>query len=212
MKSCLIIHNSRGLTLVELMVVLVLSLMLMGAVYMTFQLQHNSGQAQTQVVATQQDIRAAMDVIAMDIMHAGLSRNPSNSIQGIPTGTSGADTLQVQMDFNGDGAVSASGEDIIYRLSDGNLERVDVNAGVTQVIARNVTVLAFQYLGRTKANTTQQIDPGAGTLSQAQARAVRFIDVTITKQGERADPQTGNAVQRTLSRWVCRRNGTIDEL
>lgn len=212
MKSYLSIQNNKGLTLIELMIVLVLSLLLMGAVYMTFQLQHNSGQAQTQVAATQQDIRAAMDIIAMDIMHAGLSRDPSGSIQGIPTGTSNTNTLQLQMDFNNDSAVTTGGEDIIYQLNNGNLERVDVNAGVTQVIARNVTVLTFQYLGRTTANTTQQIDPGAGTLSQAQARAVRFIEVTITKQGEQVDPQTGNPVQRTLSRWICRRNGTIDEI
>ena len=32
--------NNKGLTLVELMVVMVLSLLLMAAVYMTYQLQH----------------------------------------------------------------------------------------------------------------------------------------------------------------------------
>lgn len=204
--------NCKGLTLIELMIVLVLSVLLMGAVYLTFQLQHNSGQAQTQVAATQQDIRAAMDVIAMDIMHAGLSQDPSGSIQGIPTGTSNSDTLQLQMDFNHDGVATNADELVTYQLNNGNLERIDVNAGVTQIIARNVTLLTFQYLGRTKTNTTQQIDPGAGTLSQAQARSVRFIEVTITKEGAGVDPQTGNAVQRTLSRWVCRRNGAIDEL
>ncbi|HPJ94590.1 MAG TPA: prepilin-type N-terminal cleavage/methylation domain-containing protein [Deltaproteobacteria bacterium] len=212
MKRLMVLANSKGLTLIELMIVLVLSLLLMGAVFMTFQLQHNSSRAQTQVAATQQDLRAAMDVIAMDIMHAGLCQNPSSSIQGIPTGTSGTNTLQLQMDYNDDGATTGTGELVTYRLNNGNLERVDVNAGVTQVIARNVTVLTFQYLGRTKSNSTQQIDPGGGTLSQAQAKAVRFIDVTITKEGEQVDSQTGNAVQRTLSRWVCRRNGAIDEL
>jgi len=212
MKRFQALTNCEGLTLIELMIVLVLSLLLMGTVYMTFQLQHNSGQAQTQVAATQQDIRAAMDVIAMDIMHAGLSRDPSGNIQGIPTGTSGTSTLQLQMDYTNDGVTTGTDELVTYRLNNGNLERIDVNAGVTQILARNVTLLSFQYLGRTKTNTTQQIDPGAGTLSQAQARAVRFIEVTVTKEGDTVDPQTGNAIERTLSRWVCRRNGTIDEI
>jgi len=211
MKYCSPLLNEKGLTLIELMIVLVLSLLLMGAVYMTFQLQHNSSQAQTQVAATQQDIRAAMDTIAMDIMHAGLSRDPSVDIQGIPTGTSGADALQLQMDLDNDGATASADELITYQLNNDNLERIDVNAGVTQILARNVTVLGFSYLGRTDDNNVQDIDPGAGTLTQAEARAVRFVEVTITKQGERVDPQTGNPVARTLSRWVCRRNGAIDE-
>ena len=212
MKYCSPLLNEKGLTLIELMIVLVLSLLLMGAVYMTFQLQHNSSQAQTQVAATQQDIRAAMDTIAMDIMHAGLSRDPSVDIQGIPTGTSGADALQLQMDLDNDGATASADELITYQLNNDNLERIDVNAGVTQILARNVTVLGFSYLGRTDDNNVQDIDPGAGTLTQAEARAVRFVEVTITKEGERVDPQTGNPVTRTLSRWVCRRNGDIDEL
>jgi Tfp pilus assembly protein PilW len=164
------------------------------------------------VAVTQQDVRAAMDVIAHDIMHAGLSQDPSGNIQGIPTATSGADTLQLQMDFDNDGATGSPSEVVIYRRNSNNLERVDVNAGVTQVLARNVTALSFRYMGRTDDDSTQAIDPGAGTLTQAQARAVRFIEVTMTKQGERVDQQTGNAVQRTLSRWVCRRNGEINEL
>lgn len=212
MKRFSMITNNRGLTLIELMIVLVLSLMLMGAVYLTFQLQHNSGRAQTQVAATQQDIRAAMDIIAMDIMHAGLSQDPATNIQGIPTGTSGSGTLQLQMDNDNDGVAASPDELVTYQLVNGNLERIDENAGVTQVLARNVTDLGFRYLGRTAGNSTQLIDPGAGTLSQTQARTVRFIEVTVTKRADQADPQTGNPVERSLSRWVCRRNGNIDTI
>jgi prepilin-type N-terminal cleavage/methylation domain-containing protein len=202
-----ILLDSRGLTLVELMIVLVLSLMLMAAVFMTFQLQHTSSKAQTEVVATQQDIRAAMDIIALDIMHAGLSQNPGVQILGIPGGTSGADTLQLVNDGTVDGVTR-----VIYRLNNGNLERV-LDIGVTQVIAHNVTSLAFEYRGTTPSKSTQDIVPAmGGTLTTDQAETVRFIRVTITKESGQVDAQTGQPVQRTLSRWVCRRNGVIEEI
>ncbi len=202
-----ILLDSRGLTLVELMIVLVLSLMLMAAVFMTFQLQHASSSAQTEVAATQQDIRAAMDIIAMDIMHAGLSQDPSVQILGIPGGTSGADTLRLENDGTVDGATR-----VIYRLNNGNLER-DLDIGVTQVIASNVTSLTFTYRGTTTAGGSQDIVPAmGGTLTEDQAKTVRFIRVAITKASEQVDAQTGRPVQRTLSRWVCRRNGDIDEI
>jgi prepilin-type N-terminal cleavage/methylation domain-containing protein len=202
-----ILLDNRGLTLVELMIVLVLSLMLMAAVFMTFQLQHTSSRAQTEVAATQQDIRAAMDIIALDIMHAGLSQDPSVQIPGIPGGTSGADTLRLENDGTVDGVTR-----VIYRLNNGNLER-DLNIGVTQVIASNVTSLTFAYRGTTTDGGSQDIVPAVGgTLTADQAEQVRFIRVAITKESAQVDAQTGQPVQRTLSRWVCRRNGDIDEI
>ena len=97
MKIIRPILNDTGVTLVELMIVLVLSLLLMAAVYLTYQLQHASGQSQTQVVATQQDLRAAMDIISVDIMNSGA--NPDYSVtklelQGI-VNTSGASSLSL---------------------------------------------------------------------------------------------------------------------
>ncbi|HOJ13193.1 MAG TPA: prepilin-type N-terminal cleavage/methylation domain-containing protein [Deltaproteobacteria bacterium] len=213
MRDMRCLSNESGVTLVELMVVLVLSMLLMGAVYMTFQLQHSSARAQTDVSAVQNDIRVAIDIVALDIMHAGLSTNPSRRIPGIPGGTSGAHTLTLQMDVDQDGALTSAGEIIVYSLdADGNLVRNDPNAGVTHVVANGVTALEFRYRGVTSAGVIQDIDPGAGTLDDAQAGAVRLVNVTITKQADRVDSQTGNPIQRTLSRWIARRNGAIEAL
>ncbi len=213
MRMVSYISDTKGLTLVELMIVLVLSILLMGAVYMTFQLQHSSSRSQMEVSAVQNDIRVAIDIMAVDVMHAGLSRNPSTSIQGIPGGTSGVSTLRLQMDTNDDGVVTSPGEVIAYELdAEGNLVRNDVNAGVLQVIASNVTKLEFGYRGTTRDGLTQDIDPGGGTLDNTQARAVRFVNISVTMRGEREDAQTHAPIQRTLSRWVCRRNGVIDAL
>jgi Tfp pilus assembly protein PilW len=208
---CMVI-NAKGMTLVELMIVLVLSIFLMGAVYMTFQLQHRSAQSQTEVADLQNDIRVVLDIIALDIMHAGLSRNASHPIQGIPADTSGAGTLALQMDLDNDGATNSPGELVIYSLDNNNLLRDDARAGVIQVIASNVTALNFQYMGLSADGLTQAINPGAGTLDDTQADSVKSVNVTVSMQSEKADNMTGSFVQRTLSKWVARRNGVIQEL
>ncbi len=221
MKIIRPILNDTGLTLVELMIVLVLSLLLMAAVYLTYQLQHASGQSQTQVVATQQDLRAAMDIISIDIMNSGANPDypvTKQQLQGIanttkPTNgvinTSGASSLELVMDLNDNGTTNGAndiGEDVIYSLPGTSLTltRTCVNPGgnITQVIANNVTQLAFTYLD----SQYTPIVP-AGTLTDAQAQSVKFIQVAITKNSDQVDPQTHQPVTRHLERTVCKRNG-----
>jgi prepilin-type N-terminal cleavage/methylation domain-containing protein len=208
MKTISIIRNNRGLTLVELMIVLVLSLMLMAAVFMTYQLQSGSGQGELRRAAIQQDLRAMMEGITLDIMHAGLEPNSEGTIQGIPGGISSRNTLRVVMDLNADritsNAVSDAEEVITYSLNGTNLQRISNNSGITRIIGNNVAALTFLYRDSAYLDITPA---GNGTLSLAVAESVRYIEVTITVQDEHNDPQTGQAIQRTLTRTVCRRNG-----
>lgn len=57
MSICRFFQDNRGLTLIELMIVLALSLVLMGAVYLAFHAQQVSGNEQQQVASVQQDLR-----------------------------------------------------------------------------------------------------------------------------------------------------------
>ncbi|MCE5276230.1 MAG: prepilin-type N-terminal cleavage/methylation domain-containing protein, partial [Syntrophaceae bacterium] len=182
------IRNEKGLTLVELMIVMVLSLLLMAAVYYTYLLQNKSGQVQFQVAATQQDLRAVMEMISLDVQHAGMDPTFTNSIQGIVPVDSGLTALRMRMDLlplptsttpMGDGLTTATNEDITYRLIGNNLQRVDNNGGITQVLAHNVTNLNFIYRGRQVDGTIYDINPtGAGnTLTSDEADAVRYVRI-----------------------------------
>ena len=68
-----VLIDDRGLTLVELMIVLVLSSVLMLAVFLSYQTQTRTGLGQYQVAAMQQDLRAVTDIIENDIRTAGRS-------------------------------------------------------------------------------------------------------------------------------------------
>jgi prepilin-type N-terminal cleavage/methylation domain-containing protein len=213
---CYLISNKNGLTLVELMIVMVLSLLLMTAVYMAYQVQNSTSQVQHQVSALQQDLRAVMDIISMDIRHAGADPDFGFSIQGIPGDTSGDRFIRITMDLNSDKDSNDANENIGYRLNDANLERIDYNLNATQSIAQNVAALGFTYRGRLTDGTIYEIIPSGSanfpdqpgnTLNSTQADAVRYIDISVRIDTQDIDPDTGIPIARTLTRRVCRRNG-----
>lgn len=63
--------KSRGFTLIELLVALVLSFILIGAIYGAFTSQHRSYTVQDQVAEAQQNVRMAMNILLRDIRMAG---------------------------------------------------------------------------------------------------------------------------------------------
>jgi len=67
--------TDRGFTLVELMVAMAISLVVMGAIFLTFKSQQDSYIIQDQITATQQNLRAAMYILTRDIQMAGYYTN-----------------------------------------------------------------------------------------------------------------------------------------
>ncbi|HDP25263.1 MAG TPA: prepilin-type N-terminal cleavage/methylation domain-containing protein [Deltaproteobacteria bacterium] len=210
-----VVASNNGLTLIELMIVLVLSLLLMSAVYLAYQIQHKTSRVQFQVTQVQQDLRAVMEIITTDIRHAGVDPTFTQSIVGIPSNESGSNFLRIAMDIDEDGSISAPGEDISYRLNGTNLERFDHISNTLQVLAQNVTMFALSYFGETGTGTIYQIVPTGSTnppfepgntLSASEASEVRFIEVRLDMRTAQVDPDTGNFLDRTLTRRVCRRN------
>ncbi len=67
--------RNQGFTLIELLVAMVISLVVMGAIYGTFKSQQDSFVIQDQVTAMQQNLRAAMYTMSRDIQMAGYISN-----------------------------------------------------------------------------------------------------------------------------------------
>ena len=63
--------KAAGVTLIELMIVLVIAAVLVAGVYSLFITQHRSYAVQDQVAGAQQDARAALDIMGRDIRMAG---------------------------------------------------------------------------------------------------------------------------------------------
>ncbi|HOO36702.1 MAG TPA: prepilin-type N-terminal cleavage/methylation domain-containing protein [Deltaproteobacteria bacterium] len=203
MNTNKLLSDNRGLTLVELMVVLVLSLLLMAAVYLSYQVQHRESNVQHEVSAIQQDLRAVMDIMERDIRNAGCDPSePPIGLIGIVS-TSGAfpasneTRLGLRMDLDGDGVVSGSDEIVSY-IWHHDTRRLERNG---QNLAENITNLTLIYTS-SGANLT----PASGTQLGADAADVRVIDITLQTRSDERDPETGSYLTRTFTRRVKGRN------
>ena len=203
MTTTRLLSDNRGLTLVELMVVLVLSLLLMAAVYLSYQVQPRESNVQHEVSAIQQDLRAVIDIMERDIRNAGCDPSePPIGLIGIVS-TSGAfpasneTKLGLRMDLDGDGVVSGSDEIVSYIWYQ-DTRRLERNG---QTLAENITNLTFVY-----SSSGVDLTPASGTQLGADAADVRVVEITLQTRSDEPDPETGNYLTRTFTRRVKGRN------
>lgn len=191
---------SQGFTLVELMVALLLSVFVVFSVYTVFRGQQKVQLAQTEVVETQQNLRAVMDLLARDIRMAGY--NPTgDAVAGISEAKKGRITItkDTSDDSTGcpnvpDGSISDTKceETVTYGFSDTDDANKDgipdsgepetfrrantVSAGspVLQPIADLIQAVEFVYLDSEGEVTT--------TLSD-----IMSVQISILARSEKPD-------------------------
>jgi len=175
---CRILNENIGLTLIELMIVLVLSIVLMGTVYLAFQIQQVSDKEQQQVTIAQQDLRAVMLVMERDLRNAGcdplLVNSPTNMIFGVQAPLSDS-SLVISFDLDADGT-----------LVDNTLQRDDGSPS-PRILTENVSSIHFEYLDVDGSPTTEPSD-------------IRSIEVKIDVQSPDGE------FERTLTRRIKLRN------
>ena len=180
---------SKGFTLIEVLITLVISSLLMSAVYVAFKAQEDSYLAQDQVVQVQQNLRAGLDIMVHEFRMAGydVDRN------GNKTGTAGFTAVSANdatftfvadddgNDNNSDGTIDEIGElkTIRYRLfdsggdGDNDLGRQNGSAAI-QAVAENIDALEFQYLDSAGAVTATLPD-------------IRSVQISVLARAENPD-------------------------
>ena len=187
-----IIHEKQGLTLVELMVVMVLSTLLMSAAYISYTAQHKGGRLQEQVATIQQDLRAAIDIMGRDVRNAGCDPTFAD-IPPLLADTSGPNILGLAWDSSGTGTE----QHVRYDLSSENLQRNG------ETLIQNVTSFGIVYWDSSGATITPE---SSGKLSSSQVENVEAVQVTVKVKSDKVDPDTGEYVYRTLTRFIKLRN------
>ncbi len=196
LSSC---FGKRGFSLVELLVALAIGMIVLAAFYGVFAVQNRRFSIEEQVAETQQNVRAGMDTMVMEVKMAGYDpaglnsdADPANDFDGI---TVNATQIEIKADLNGDGVISG-GDDVIYRLDAAN-HRITRNSGAgNQPFAENIESFTFAYLDA-DGNVT------------ATSSAVRQVDLTITGRTAMADPTyptNGGYRTYTLTSRVVPRN------
>ena len=215
MRSISKLESNRGFTVIELLVSMAIAGVVMAAVYLSFNAQQKSYIVQEQVVAMQQNIRAAIYYMEREVRMAGYDPNGSGEM-GILTAES--DSIRFTLDINdgidndGDGSIDEwdeagngngnsndSNEDITYSLydfgGDGDNDLGRDSGGGNQPLAENIDVIDFVYLDQRIADGVD--NDGDGVIDEddeavmatpvAAPADIRIILITVIARAGRAD-------------------------
>lgn len=196
--------NQKGFTLIELVIALVISSIVIVAIYDTFISQEKVYTIQEQISEMQQNLRVGLGRMVNEIRMAGYD----------PTGLAGAgivvadsDFVEITADLNGDGDTNDTDEDITYSLydldNDGDLDLVRNNQPLVENISNNG--LRFRYFDGSGNELTDT------PLDNADRAAVKRIEITLIAQTERPNPDTRSYIRRTLTSSVIPRNLAIEK-
>lgn len=158
------LKNNKGFTLVELMVALVVSAILIAAMYSAYTLQQRTYVAQDQIRAVQQNLRAGLGILMRELRLAG--HDPQNKAEnrdcnaegtGKPVfpGIHSANSTKIgfSMDLDEDGSCSGAGENVTYYLFESPTDATITLLGrarvpsstVADAVAENVERIEFLY-------------------------------------------------------------------
>jgi prepilin-type N-terminal cleavage/methylation domain-containing protein len=189
--------ENRGFTLIELLVAMGLGLVVLGAVLKVFVSQNRTNAAQQEVAYAQQNVRAAMDLMAREIRSAGYDPE-DNGFEGIKTATS--NSIRILSNLTGDdepGDPDEDNEDVTYTVNGSNQLTRSGNRMVDFV-----NNLQFGYI--LKDGTV--LDPPGAALTAAQRADVRAVIIHLGVQTENPDRDTGDFRIRNLMSRVRIRN------
>ncbi|MDL2274745.1 prepilin-type N-terminal cleavage/methylation domain-containing protein [Desulfosarcina sp. OttesenSCG-928-G10] len=196
--------GTQGFTLMELMVVIAMSTIILTAIVGLFAGLTRSYTTESARTTAQQDIRAAMNLMAMEIREAGLDPtgdlDTSGITNGFVTANTNAASIAFVADFNYDGDEDPD-ERIMYRVENGRLIRRV--AGQEDDMLENVV-----------ANTASAPTPPGGTMPvfayydedgdwTTTIKDIRIVAITLTIE----EPAGRDGmVTRTLTQRVRLRN------
>jgi type IV pilus assembly protein PilW len=179
------------------MIALVVSGVIVAAIYSTYVAQQRTALAQEQVVEMQQNIRAGLDIMEREIRMAGY--NPRRTAVG--TGITTANATQLVFGFvadtdqmnNNPVAVNATTDEVdevetveyyLYdAYADGDMDLGRRTPTNTQAVAENIDAVEFYYI----------MSNGTKTLTPATLTDIRSVQVSILTRAGRTDPSVTNS-------------------
>src|SRR5438128_7023550 len=167
-------RSERGMTLVELLIVMAIMGVVVGGITMSFVSQRKITAIQNQRATLIQQAQAAMDLVTRELRTAGT--NPTGAAF-VPV-TYNASQLEIRADLNGNGTTDTNNdpnEHLIYAYDNAN-KRITRDAGSgAQTLVENIQNFTVIYLDSAETPTTV-------------SSAVRQFQVTITAQTAAPDP------------------------
>lgn len=211
-------NNDFGFTLIEILVAMLISSVLLGAVFTVFSSQQKSYVANDRITEMQQNLRAAIIIMAREIREAGC--DPTGIANaGIVLATQGR--LQITKDMDNNGDTEGTYEDITFGFSSsvGNNDDADENGiadggggdwstpadlkrnigGGFQAISENIEAVEFNYILSDDTTTTAP--------SFSQLNDIRAVQISILARASSPEQNfpLNNATYTTASGTIWNR-------
>lgn len=219
--------TERGMTLIEILVAMVISGLVISAIYSLFQVHHRIAAKQEETTLMQQELLSATAQIADELRMCGYSAQGADGFgfahmpdTGAPNyGRATNETaIYCSLDWNGDGVVNESGigslrEHVGYRINVANngdsksvpdnvLRKYDTGIVRWQPSHTNIGDVRFTYFD-TAGNVINDLHANTGSI-----RGVR-VEITAIPSPSRSGLGIGN---RTVSTKVWCRNTELEKI
>jgi prepilin-type N-terminal cleavage/methylation domain-containing protein len=186
-----------GFSLIELMIAMVIATLLLSAVYAVYASLSRSYTTQNVSAEVQQNVRAAIDLMAEDLMMAGLD---PDAVAGAEFESATTTNMRFTMDRNLNGTIDESDQERVTYSYNGTALRqclYETTASADwETFVDNVTSFSLTYLDADNAVI-------ASPVTGSNLRKIRsvIIDMTVEEPAGRDDP-----VVRTYTTKVRCRN------
>lgn len=224
--------NAKGFTLIEILFALFIGLLLMGTIYVSMISGQRSSVALEGRITAQQDVRAVLEVMGLEIgmtsynpnFVTGIWRNPGDCVnasantayKGIQVAT--VNSITVEVDTGESGVVGDSANEIIAYVYDTANERItrQTNCGGAQAFLGDVPAnpRSVRVINNTLNIPMLRYFDGMGVEIPAASLPagipnIRRIEITLAVETEDIDPNTMGRRRMIYSTSVIPRNHAI---
>lgn len=210
--------SQAGFTLVELLVSILLTSIIMGAIYSVYRVQTHSVKAQENRLEAQEYARSVLDMMVREIRNAGYA--PTGAVcAGVLVAD--AQRLQFTYDANANGLCTDDNETIeyAYNSTTKNITRATNILGSTTLGSAqdltdgNATALQFTYYPQDCSNNFSNPVGGGAAACPAGAggnagtlAAIQRVSASITVQSKKPDTEFGGQLNATMTSNADLRN------
>jgi type IV pilus assembly protein PilW len=198
--------NTKGITLIELLVALLIGGIIIAGIYRVIIAQSKAYVFQDQIVETQQNIRSAMEILSRDLRMTGFNGDNTPLTPYITPGTN-----NITIFYQQNGAVRQVSYNLLPDPVDGNLRlmrsQVPPDSPPSEAggdpILTDVNVLNFTYGIDTDEDGMVNNWVSAGATGTSRIIAVQVL---LTAKPAQVNPDLNAATPRTLQSTVTLRN------
>ncbi len=207
--------NKKGFTIVELLVSILLTSIIMGAIYSVYRVQTHSAKVQENRQEAQEYARSVLDMMVREIRNAGYA--PTAAACAVVV-SADVQTLQFRYDANANGVCTDADEDITYAFSTANCASTpgfgditrtakDATSGTTVTASLtncNVQTVAgnFSFTYYPQNSTTAYTTP----VASGNLGSIQRVSISLTVQSKNPDTEFGGQLTATMTSNADLRN------